>query len=120
MFFQTARELPGSLILSVDWDEHLWTPYNEVKVAVRLDGGPSWDSKPTKKPGLSGRLYLFDDPKEKNEIFVRANRVEVRVYVTFKKDAFTNDAWKRAAIVGGLRIKYRQPTQTIRREERTE
>jgi hypothetical protein len=120
VFFQFSRELPASLITSVEWDELLPTPFTEVKVAVRLDGVPSWDAKPTATPGRAGRLYLFDDPQKPNQIFVRANRVEIRVYLTFKPQAFERDAWKRGAQVGRVQLKYRQPTRTIRREERSQ
>jgi hypothetical protein len=120
VFFQFARELPGSLILDVTWDEQTQTGYDEVKVAVRLDGGPSWDALPANGPGLPGRLYLFDDPRQPNQILLPADRVEVRLYITFKQGAFTNDAWKQAALVGGLRVRYRQATRVLRREERVE
>ena len=49
-----------------------------------------------------------------------ATRVELRVYMTFKPGAFYEDAWKRAPIVGAIRVHYRQPTQTLRREERSD
>lgn len=120
VFFQTARELPGAYVTRVEWDETLPSPYCEVKVAVRLDGAPSWDAEPADRPGLANRLYVFDDPREPNEVMVRADRVELRVYITFKPGAFYEDAWKRAALVGAIRVHYRQPTTSIRREERAE
>ncbi|RMG13079.1 MAG: hypothetical protein D6731_12730 [Planctomycetota bacterium] len=120
VYFQCARELPGSLIVSVDWEEHLPSPYAEVKVALRVDGAPSWDAPPARAPGQRGRLYLFDDPRGPNEVFVSGDRVELRVYMTFKPGAFENDAWKRAPIVGALRVHYRQATAVLRREERLE
>jgi hypothetical protein len=120
LFFQTARELTGAYVTRVEWDETLPSPFCEVKVAVRLDGAPAWDAEPADRPGLSSRLYLFDDPREPNEIMVRADRVELRVYLTFKPGAFYDDAWKRAALVGAVRVHYRQATQSIRREERSD
>jgi hypothetical protein len=120
VFFQAGKELPGAYVEKVDWDETLPSPYCEVKVAVRLDGAPSWDAEPADRPGLPGRLYVFDDPKEANEVLCRADRVELRVYLTFKPQAFYEDAWKLGALVGAVRVHYRQPTRSLRREERTE
>lgn len=120
IFFQSARELTGAYVTHVDWDEVLPGPYCEVKVAVRLDGAPAWDAEPADRPGLSNRLYLFDDPREPNEVLVRADRIELRVYLTFKPGAFYDDAWKRAALVGAVRVHYRQATQSLRREERSD
>lgn len=120
VFFSAARELPGAYVTKVDWDETLPSPFCEVKVAVRLDGAPSWDADPADQPGLAGRLYLFDDPREPNEVLVRATRVELRVYLTFKPGAFYSDAWKRGPLVGAVRVHYRQPIQSLRREERSD
>ena len=124
VFFEASRELPGALITSVEWDESLVSPYADVKVAVRLDGAPSWSARPATAPGQKGQLYVFDEPRanrdpnaRKNEIFVRAKRVEVRVYMTFKPGALYNDAWKRPAVVSALRVRYRQPIRSVRREE---
>jgi hypothetical protein len=118
--FQAGRELTGAYVTHVDWDEVLASPFCEVKVAVRCDGAPAWDAEPADRPGLAGRLYLFDDPKEPNQVLVRADRVELRVYLTFKPGAFYEDAWKRAALVGSVRVHYRQPTASLRREERSD
>lgn len=120
VFFQAARELTGAWITRVDWDEVLPSPSCEVKVALRVDGAPSWDADPADRPGLPGRLYVFDDPRQANEVMLRADRVELRVYITFRPGAFYDDAWKRAALVGAVRVHYRQQTQSIRREERAD
>ncbi|MCA8921508.1 MAG: hypothetical protein KDD82_06835 [Planctomycetes bacterium] len=124
VFFEATRELPGALITTVEWDESLPSPYCEVKVAVRLDGAPSWSARPASEPGQPGQLYVFDEPRssrdpnaKKNEVFVHAKRVEVRVYLTFKPGALYNDAWKQPAVVGAVRIGYRQPLRSLRREE---
>ena len=115
-FHNTLRELAGSQLLSVDWSEHLPNPYCEVVVTVRADGAPSWGADPEK----DDTLYVFNDPKAPNPLGVRANRIELRLAPTFKTDAFYADGWKQPAIVGGLRVRYRQPTRSLRREERKE
>ena len=120
VFFQAAKELGGAFVTSVEWDEQLPDPYCEVKVALRLDGDPGWDAEPATAPGQAGRLYLFDDPRRANEVMLRAERVELRVYITFKPGALYNDAWKRAAVVGAVRVKYRQPLRVLRHEERVD
>jgi hypothetical protein len=120
VYFQAAREIPGGFVTRVEWDETLPTAYCEVKLAVRLDGAPSWDAEPATEPSQRGKLYLFDDPAQANEIYLRADRVELRVYVTFKPGAIYSDAWKMPALVGAVRVGYRQPTSSLRREERVD
>lgn len=120
VFFQASRELPGSFVERVTWEEHL-PPHSraEVKVAVRIDGAPGWDATPwADAPGQRGRLYVFDDPGADNRIGLAAERVELRVYLTFLAGAFAQDAWKDGALVGAVEVQYRQPTQSLRREER--
>lgn len=120
LFFMTGRELPGSFVQRVDWSEHLPNPFCQVKVAVRADGVPGWDADPADAPGQAGRLYLFDDPKQPNAVSLQARRVEMRLYLTYQQRAFYRDGWKQAAVVGDLRLHYRQPTLSLRREERVE
>jgi hypothetical protein len=120
VYFQAARELPGGYVTHVDWDENLPSAFAECLVAVRVDGAPGWDADPTTIPGQPGRLYLFDDPKAPNQVLLRATRVEVRVYLTFKPGALVRDGWKRPAVLGALRVHYRQPSAQLRFEERTE
>jgi hypothetical protein len=120
VFFQAARELPGAFVTRVEWDETLPDPQCEVKVALRLDGDPGWDAEPATAPGQPGRLYLFDDPRQPNEVMCRAERVELRVYVTWKAGALYRDAWKRPALVGAVRVGYRQPLRVLRHEERVD
>jgi hypothetical protein len=115
VFLQVGRELGGSRLLGLDWSEHLPNPYCEVVVTARADGAPGWGADPEKHP-----LFVFTDPKAPNPLNRRADRVELRVALTFKPDAFYQDGWKQAAVVGALRVRYRQPTQSLRREERTE
>jgi len=120
VYFQAARELPGAYVQRVTWDEQLPSPFCEVKVAVRLDGSPRWDAQPATSPAQAGALYRFDDPSAPNEVMVRADRVELRVSLSFKPGALYEDAWKLPAILGGIRVHYRQPTASIRREERVD
>ncbi len=122
LFFQASRELPGAFVERIEWDEHL-PPHSraDVKVAVRIDGEPSWDATPVADgPGQRGRLYLFDDPRADNLIGLRAERVELRVFLTFRPGAFDDDGWKDGALVGRVQVHYRQATQSLRREERAE
>lgn len=122
VFFQASRELPGSFVERVTWDEHLPShSLADVKVAVRIDGAPGWDATPwADGPGQRGRLYVFDDPRGDNRIGLAAERVELRVYLTFRPGAFAQDGWKDGALVGAIEVQYRQPTQSLRREERAQ
>jgi hypothetical protein len=118
VFLQVGRELPGSRLQSLDWSEHLPNPYCEVRVLARADGAPTWDDTPATAPGVAGGLYVFSDPMAPNQLGLRANRIELRVVPTYKPRAFYEDGWKQGAVVSALRVRYRQATRTLRREER--
>ncbi|MGE0711109.1 MAG: hypothetical protein AB7N76_07075 [Planctomycetota bacterium] len=122
VFFQTGRELPGGFVERVTWDATLPDPHCLVRVAVRLDGAPGWDSVPAPRGqyGLPNRLYRFDDPRQPNRIDLPCTRIEVRVYISYRPGSYQEDAWKDGAIFGGLKVYYRQPLRSLRREERTE
>ncbi len=120
VFLQAGRELPGAFVEAVTWDEQLPNPFCEVKVLARVDGAPGWDGPRANGPGQAGRLYVFDDPRQPNRIELRANRVELRVHLTLKAGAYLEDAWKQGALVGAVRVRYRQPVQVLRREERAD
>lgn len=122
VFLQVSKEIPGGFVERVTWDAARPTNFAQVLVAVRVDGVPNWDAPPVPR-GESrqrGRLYLFDDPRAPNRIDIPATRVEVRVYLTFGARAFDEDGWKDGAVLGGLRVHYRQATRSLRREERTD
>lgn len=122
VFLQVSKEIPGGFVERVTWDATRPTNYAQVLVAVRVDGVPNWDAPPVPRgeSGQRGRLYLFDDPGAPNRIDLPATRVEVRVYLTFGPRAFYDDGWKDGAVLGGLRVHYKQATRSLRREERTD
>ncbi|MBL4846961.1 MAG: hypothetical protein JKY65_15685, partial [Planctomycetes bacterium] len=122
LFLQVSKEIPGGFVERISWDATRPTNYAQVKVAVRIDGVPNWDAPPVARneTRLPGRLYLFDDPGADNRIRLPATRVEVRIYLTFAPRAFEEDGWKNGAVLGGLRVHYRQATRSLRREERTD
>ena len=124
VFVQATRELPGSLLMEVDWDATT-PPGTVVHVAVRVDGAPFWDATPVDEPNQPG-LYLFRGDERRalggrrRELFRRAHRVEVRAYLTFVNGAYYSGQWKQGAQLGGLRLTYRQPTQILRHEARVD
>jgi hypothetical protein len=122
LYFQTSRELPGGYLERVTWDATLPDNHCRVIVAVRADGVPSWSSQPVARDrsGVRGGLYVFNDPGQPNRIRIPATRVEVRVYVTYLPRSYEEDAWKQGAVVGRVRVHYRQATRSLRREERTD
>jgi hypothetical protein len=118
VFFAAGKELPGALFESITWDATLPNPWTKVVVAVRVDGAPSWDASPERAHGEKAkRLYVFDDPKGANRIDVHGDRVEMRVYLTYKSGAFLEDGWKETPVLKAVRLTYRQPTRVRRREE---
>jgi len=120
VFFQATRELPNAFVTRVTWDEALPSRFADVRVAVRIDGRPGWDGEVARGPGERDRIYLFDDPDAENLVGVAGDRVEVRVYPTFHPGAFAAGRWKEGAVVGAVRVAYRQQTTTVRREVRTD
>jgi hypothetical protein len=122
VFFEATKEAKGAYFESITWDAPVTNPFQRILVAVRVDGGPSWDAEPAKleETGTPGRLYVFDDPKKDNKILVRGDRVEVRIYATLKPGAFAQDSWKQTPIIKRIQLTYRQPTRVRRREEMLE
>jgi hypothetical protein len=121
-FLEVTKELKGAYFESVTWDAVAPNPYTRLLVAVRIDGAPSWDAVPAKEEdvGTPGKLYLFEDPKKENKILVRGDRIEVRVYMTYKPRAFFLDGWKQSPDLKQIKVTYRQPTRVRRREEMLE
>ncbi|MEZ0230905.1 MAG: hypothetical protein ACAI25_19965, partial [Planctomycetota bacterium] len=122
VFFQATKEAKGAYFQSITWDANLPNPFTKLLVAVRVDGEPSWDVKPAsdKDVGVPGKLYVFDDPKKDNKILIRGDRIEVRVYMTYKGRAFAMDGWKQTPVLKRIQVTYRQPTRVKRREEMLE
>jgi hypothetical protein len=130
VFFEAARELPGAYVQDVTWDSSddpriaARNLYAEVRVALRVDGGPAWDSEEVPillsgetPSGVRDKLYLLRDPTKANKLLLKADRIELRVYPTFKQGAFENDAWKTTSVVDAVRVGYRRPIRVRRREE---
>ena len=70
-YLERAWTMPGTM-----WDRVTWEveearnrrTMGTVRVLVRFNGVPGWDSKPTNQPG---GLYQFDDPQDLNELGMR-------------------------------------------------
>lgn len=122
VFFQATKEVSGAYFESITWDATLPNPFAKLLVAVRVDGAPSWDDKPAtaQEVGVPGKLYVFDDPKKDNKILVRGDRIELRVYMSYKPRAFVQDGWKQTPVLKRVQVTYRQPTRVRRREEMLE
>ncbi|MBI3723362.1 hypothetical protein HY251_05330 [bacterium] len=117
-FFEATRELSGALLESVTWDAPPVNDCTRIVVAVRMDGAPSWDAQPAKVAGERGRVYVLEDPKGDNRVHLSGERLEIRVWLTFKEDAFNRDGWKQSPILKAIHLTYRQPTRLRRSEER--
>lgn len=133
VFFEASRDIPGGYLVDVHWESSGDSespagdrnPFASLAVAVRVDERPGWGAEwvPLARSGdgatlgITDKLYVFTDPKKKNQVLLRGDRFEVRVYPTFKKDAFKSDAWKSVTLLDGLKIGYRRPIRIRRREE---
>jgi hypothetical protein len=121
VFFEATEEIPGAFFDRVTWDATLPNGFSQILVQVRVDGVPDWSSQVQRKDdfGVPGKLYQFDDPKADNKIQVAGDRVEVRVYMTFKPGAFYDvlGPWLATPYLKAIHLTYRQPTRVIRREE---
>ncbi|MEM7260705.1 MAG: hypothetical protein AAF488_01855, partial [Planctomycetota bacterium] len=126
-YYQRQFRMPGTIWEGIEWDEEevrnraLST---QVRVVVRFDGAPSWDSKPTNRPG---GLYQFTDGSRLNKLGVEAERLEFRVYFLYPQGSYGrdanslgggwNDSWKHCPAIDAIRFQYRKPWRVIHRED---
>ncbi|MFH1423256.1 MAG: hypothetical protein ABIH42_11170 [Planctomycetota bacterium] len=102
VYYYAANTVKYAYFKGVTWDAD--TPEGTVvKVQVRIDGEPAWDSPPTNK---KGGIFEFTDPEGDNEINVAGERVEVRVYLTYLEDAYRTDAWKKTPVIRSISLEY--------------
>jgi hypothetical protein len=106
-YFEAARYAPGSLWQRVNWTADIPSlRYLGIQVRVRVDGKPSWDESPT---NAADGIFEFNDPEGLNRLDISGDTLEVRVYFTYKKDAWLHGFWKTKAILKSLSVEYRQP-----------
>jgi hypothetical protein len=98
------------------------TSYVRLRLQVRFDGAPGWDSVPTNR---EGGLYEFQgagphDLRTAGGRRVRADQIEYRVLFDYLPGAAGGSGWKRTPRVDALYIEYGNPLVVVRREVRTE
>jgi hypothetical protein len=132
-----SRKIDGAIFKRVSWDERL-AEYTDVKVLVRFDNSPPWDSENiySVKEGrpVSGRLedfatnpksFLFqiDDPHEINRLDLQADLIEIRFACQFEAGAYdltkdpNGNSWKDSPWIKALRIEYVAPETVHYTEE---
>ena len=123
-YLERAWTMPGTM-----WDRVTWEveearnrrTMGTVRVLVRFNGVPGWDSKPTNQPG---GLYQFDDPENLNELDTLSDGMEIRIYYRHRPGAYGplgeeiwNDEWKHLPVLRNLGIEHRKEWRILRREE---
>lgn len=105
VYFYAVNTFNYAYFRSITWDATI--PIGTTtKVQVRINGEPGWDSAPTNK---RGGIFEFTDPAADNLIGVMGARVEVRVYMTYQKDAYLTNAWKDTPVIRSITLEYDQP-----------
>ena len=121
--------------LSVSFAAHA-NPYetqlkNGLRVIVRFEGGPAWDSDRMVRVGTDSIpeadrnrwLYEITDPHKENLLNVQSDRIECRVLFNYEKGAFdpdattAPDAWKETPWLRAFRIEYVAPASVVTTED---
>lgn len=105
-----AGETGGAFFRTIEVDAGRPNADVEVKLAVRIDGAPAWDAAPTNE---RGGLYFFEDATQPCAIEVAGRQIELRIFLTWKKDAYRRGTWKDTARVDAVRIKYVAPVRVL-------
>jgi hypothetical protein len=93
-------------------------PHVTLRLQVRFDGAPGWDTEPTNRPG---ELYEFEGagPHELRDAAgrpVRADQIEYRILFEYWTGAYLGNGWKQTPLVDTLYIEYGSPLVVLRRE----
>jgi hypothetical protein len=112
VYYYAVNTIEKGFFKRVTWDAAI-PPGTIVKVQVRIDGEPGWDSQPT---NVKGGIFEFADPEGENPINVAGDRLEVRVYLTYLQGAYATDAWKATPEVRSITLEYVCPPVVLSHE----
>lgn len=113
-YFGAAQRISNAFWKRLWWDEDLPEERVDIRVHVRFDAKPDWESPPTNR---SGGIYEFSEARGSNRIRVQADQIELRVYFLYKEDAFLDDSWKQAPVLKNLWVEYERPNVVHYHEE---
>jgi len=94
------------------------TTHVRLRLQVRFDGAPGWDSEPTNR---KGGLFEFEGPGPHDLVTsagrrIRADQIEYRVLFDYLSGAFRDDGWKQTPRIDTLFVEYGNPLVVMRRE----
>jgi hypothetical protein len=131
------KRVDGAIWKRVSWDERPVTNM-DVKLLVRFDGTPDWDSdnifSVSEGYVVSGDaesfdrdpksfLYMVDNPHDANRLNIQADFVEVRFLFQYREGAYNimddapMDSWKDTPWIKALRLEYVAPDTVHYTEE---
>ncbi len=105
VYYYAAHRFNYAYFRSITWDATI-PPGTVTKVQVRVDGQPDWSTAPSNK---KGGIFEFTVPDGDNLIGVMGKQVEIRVYMTYQKDAYLGDGWKDTPVIRSITLEYDQP-----------
>jgi hypothetical protein len=129
-YFLVSKEIPGAIWKRISWDDRV-RPLNRLRVLIRFEGGPAWDSDKVIRletegvPEVDRRKWLYEvtDPNKINLLNVQSDRMECRVFFVFEAAAYdmvtspASDAWKETPWLQSFRIEYLAPTGVLTTED---
>jgi hypothetical protein len=130
-WYTVSRESRGAIWKRVSWDQRV-RALNGIRVMVRFEGGPAWDSDKVihlntdamPETDRNKWIYQILDPRKENLLNVQSDRIECRVYFNYEKGAFTwdaagisSDAWKETPWIKAFRIESIAPAAVITTED---
>jgi len=109
VFFHAHKKLNNAFISRITWDATV--PQGCImRVQVRVDGQPGWETQPDNTAGKRGVLFEFTDPNEPNRIELNADMVEIRIYFTYIDGAYNAGLWKDTPVLRSVTLEYyKQP-----------
>jgi len=116
-----TETIRGAHLKRIYWKQ-LGRQGTQTVVQLRFNGKPDWstanDNSTKNKPG---GIYTFTepDPPGHNLIGTTADTIEMRVHLTYVRDAYRTDFWKDTPVVQGLYLEYTRPVQVLSSEEIT-
>jgi len=120
-YFPLSISAPGAFYSRLSWVQEKQGSGVDLVVQARVGGRGAFSMKPSE----SKDIFLFDHPgdsKTTNYICRQGDRLDLRVYTRYNRNAFdsldfVSNAWKYSPKLKALGVEYVQPTRIIRHEE---
>ncbi|MBI4833701.1 MAG: hypothetical protein HY811_02620 [Planctomycetes bacterium] len=106
-YFKSATRMIDAKWKNLKWDDDgSGRPNVRIKMLVRFNSLPAWDTDPTNE---EGGIFEFTAPDGANEFDFKSDQIEVLTFVEYLSGAFLSDDWKYSPALRGLWVEYEKP-----------